>query len=549
VGTPGAVGVSARRTVPSQRTGRDAISVASWTTVSRVVGLVRWAVIAAVLGPTYLGNTYQATNFIPNLVYELFTGSLFASLVVPPLVKHIAGEDLRRARTLAGGVLTIVAGGLAVTGALVVAAGPIVLHVLALGVNSAAVTSAQVRVGWILLAMFMPQVVLYGVAGVAAAVQNSRGSFALPAAAPALESAGMIATLMTAGAIFGTHVSIGTVTTAELIVLGLGTTASVGLHAGAQWLGARRVGVSLRPQAGWRDPEARAIARRAVASVGYAGLNAGRIFGSLVVANAVPGGVVAFQLALNFFYLPIAVGARPVSTALLPQLAGLFHDKEYGRFEETLRSAMGVVVFVTLPVMMLYMILAPRIADGILVGNRAESASNLVAAALICLAPGILGEASFVLSTQASYASYDIRAPLNAMILRTGISAAGMGVAIGLGPSARVLAGLGVALSVGNLVSAGQLQRHIRLRLKAERHGLGPSVGRHAAATGGAAITAYLIQESIPAPVGSLGEWVVVCCASVGGLIVFVGVEALLKSPELAAILHGARVSFDGGRR
>ena len=68
----------------------DSMTVAAWTLVSRVTGLIRFAVVGAVLGPTFLGNTYQFTNSLPNLVYYGFlAGSLFSSLLVPALVRHI----------------------------------------------------------------------------------------------------------------------------------------------------------------------------------------------------------------------------------------------------------------------------------------------------------------------------------------------------------------------------------------------------------------------------------------------------------------------------
>ena len=65
---------------------RNSITVSAWTLVSRVTGFARVAVIAAVLGPTYFGNTFQAINQLPNLIiYGLLMGSLFSSLLVPSL--------------------------------------------------------------------------------------------------------------------------------------------------------------------------------------------------------------------------------------------------------------------------------------------------------------------------------------------------------------------------------------------------------------------------------------------------------------------------------
>ena len=64
---------------------RNSLTGSVWTLISRMTGLVRIVVVGAVLGATYLGNTYQAINSLPNLIYyQLLAGSLFAV----PLVCH-----------------------------------------------------------------------------------------------------------------------------------------------------------------------------------------------------------------------------------------------------------------------------------------------------------------------------------------------------------------------------------------------------------------------------------------------------------------------------
>ena len=77
--------------------------VALWTLVSRSTGFVRAAIVAAVLGPTYFGNTYQATTQVPALIFEFLTGSLFASLLVPALVRALDGGGPAAVRRLAPG--------------------------------------------------------------------------------------------------------------------------------------------------------------------------------------------------------------------------------------------------------------------------------------------------------------------------------------------------------------------------------------------------------------------------------------------------------------
>src|SRR5438309_12072521 len=110
--TPAAV-----RTSEEQDTGggiaADSMVVSFWTIVSRVTGLARLAAIAAVLGPTFMGNTFQAANLVPNAVFEFLTGSLLVNVLVPHLVRHVRrarNEDVERVAGGFLGVTTIGAG-------------------------------------------------------------------------------------------------------------------------------------------------------------------------------------------------------------------------------------------------------------------------------------------------------------------------------------------------------------------------------------------------------------------------------------------------------
>src|SRR6202042_3376038 len=86
----------------------DSMSVAIWTVISRVTGVLRGITIAAVLGATYFANTYQFTNSLPNLIfYGLLAGSLFSSLLVPALVQHIRAAARRAVARTAGGLLGV----------------------------------------------------------------------------------------------------------------------------------------------------------------------------------------------------------------------------------------------------------------------------------------------------------------------------------------------------------------------------------------------------------------------------------------------------------
>lgn len=502
----------------------NSVRVGTWTAVSRFTGFVRASVIAAVLGPTYLGNTYLATNMIPNLLFEFLTGSLLVAVLVPPLLRHTDRANVADARRIAGGFLGVALIGFTVIAIASVLFGPALLRILTLGVKDPAVAAEQREAGMLLLALVAPQVLLYAIAATGNAAMNARGRFSLAAAAPAFENVGVIVTLLVFAFSVGGSRDLADVSTTQLMVLGLGSTVAVGLHAVAQWWGAARAGIWLIPRAGWRDDEVREILRTLVPSVGYASLNALRVFATTVVANRVPGGVVAFRLALNLYYLPTAIAGRPVAVAALPELARHVRARAIGRAATELRSAASLALFLTTPAATAYLVLAQPLADAVSFGAMTDADGvRLVAVAIATLSVGVLGEAAFVMSTHAAYALDDARSPLSSMILRTVVTLACMAVAFALDDAVLVLAVLGTAVSAGNLVSAWDLNNRVRRRLSIDRPVWTPGLLRAGRASLVMApfawVTATVVSSAMPRAAGDVVA--MVAATTVGAAVYF----------------------------
>src|SRR5947199_2424256 len=133
---PGAVTAQQQEAATQQgaEAAGDSITVATWTILSRATGVAKFACIGAVLGPTFFGNTYQFTNSLPNLVYYGFlAGSLFSSLLVPALVRHIDAGDRRASERVPGGFLGMTLAALLVIAPLAILLGPLVLRFATLG--------------------------------------------------------------------------------------------------------------------------------------------------------------------------------------------------------------------------------------------------------------------------------------------------------------------------------------------------------------------------------------------------------------------------------
>jgi murein biosynthesis integral membrane protein MurJ len=532
-------------TAPEGAVG-DSMTVAVWTMLSRITGFVRVATVAAVLGPTFFGNSYQFTNSLPNLVYYGFlAGSLFSSLLVPALVRHIDRGDRASAERVASGLFGVVGAGMLLVLPLAVLVAPELLRLASVGTTPGS-HAGELGVGRLLVAMLMPQILFYGVIGTSTAVQNAYRKFALPAAAPLIENVGTIAVLLLVWFLFPPIRGFNNVPLAELLLLGLGSTAAVGLHAAVQWWGARRVGVSLRPRAGWRNSEVQVVMRRAVPSLVQAGAAACELIILLVLADRVAGGVVAFQISLNFYFLPVAIAATPVALSLIPRLARI--EGHSADFHDTLLRGLAFSAFLTVPAATGYVVLAGPLGRAVALGRmNSPEGIALVTSSIRTLGPGLIGEAAFLIITYAAYSRNDTRTPLRAMGVQVAVCLPIAAASLFFHGSMS-LSMLGAALSVGTLVSAGYLYVTVarsdpgeeRLGWTMARFGVGA-----AAMAGPAWLVARYLGDSLTGRAGT--EISVLVAVMVGGAV-FVAVQLLMRSRELGwvAASFGLRGSLAG---
>ncbi len=395
------------------------------TAVSRVTGFARVVVVAAVLGTTFLGNTYQSANTIPNIVFELFAAGALQAVLVPALVARFdRGED-EEAERLAGSVLGLtlaVLAALAVLGAL---ASPLLMRALVSGVEDPAVRADQVSLGTIFLLIFLPQVLIYDVGLVATAVLHARGRFGLPAIAPAVNN------VVVCGAygLFwwmrrdeGTSLDLGA---AEIAVLAGGTTLGVVAFCALPIVGARRTGFKLRPNLDRSDPALRALARQGGWAALFLAMTQVLLAAVLVLGNPVEGGIVGYQVAFTFFLLPHALFALPVLNTLFPEAARRAQSGDLPAVALTVERGMRAIAFFVLPVAAALVALAGPLSRVALFGETGADGAELVRLTLVGFAPGLLGYGAFYFLTRILYALDDTRTPaaVHAVVVAGGVIA------------------------------------------------------------------------------------------------------------------------------
>ena len=150
------------------------------TLASRGIGFVQVWVIAAVLGTTYLGNTYQASSSVSNVLFELIAAGALSAVLVPTFVDLFRADDDAEAERLASGVLglaLVVMGVVSVVGHRARTADrPAALERRA---RTPQIESQQVELSTFFLRFFIPQVLLYALGTVATAVLYAKRRFVI----------------------------------------------------------------------------------------------------------------------------------------------------------------------------------------------------------------------------------------------------------------------------------------------------------------------------------------------------------------------------------
>jgi putative peptidoglycan lipid II flippase len=508
------------------------------TAVSRVTGFVRVVVVAAVLGTTFLGNTYQSANTIPNIVFELFAAGALQAVLVPALVARFDRGDDDEAERLAGSVLGLtlaVLAGLAVLGAV---ASPLLMRVLVSGVEDPGIRADQVSLGTVFLLVFLPQILVYDVGLVATAVLHARGRFALPAIAPAVNNV----VVCSAYGIFAwmrrDQAPSLDLTVAEIAVLAGGTTFGVVAFCALPILGARRAGFRFRPNLDRSDPALRFLARQGGWAALYLAMTQVFLAAVLYFANRSEGGVIAYQVGFTFFLLPHSLFALPVLTTLFPAAARRVHAAQWEEVRATVRRGTTAIALFVLPSAVALGVLADPLARVASFGNVGPGGAELIGDVVRGFAPGLVGYALFYFLTRMLYAMEDTRTPAAAHAVVVALGVVAMAVASMSLEEDRLVAALAWAHSGTYLLGAVALAVVVTRRL--QRRGvpihlpsaLGPQLGGAAVAV--LAAVGVVAATSWDSRLGSLGTVVLGGAAVAAAHVV---VQALLGGPRPMAIV------------
>jgi putative peptidoglycan lipid II flippase len=382
------------------------------TVLSRVTGLLRLFAIAAALGIAEKGSiadSYNLANTAPNIIYELILGGILTSVFVPVFVELLEKEGKERAWQVGSALINVSLLTLTALATIGILAAPLFAKLYTLNVEGSQV-EAQRHVLTVLLRLFIPQVIFYGLTALTAGLLNAHKRFGAPMFTPILNNVAVIAVFVLFHRAYQ-QVTLETISNGQLLIIGLGTTAGVALMAFAQLPFLRGLG-RYRPTLSVAHPSLKKLGRLAVFVIGYVAVNQVGYLVVQVLAAGQPGGYAAYVYAFTFFMLPHGLFAVSVITALLPGMSQHAVNEEWGEFRQRLTTGIRATVFLLLPAAVGYLVLGGPIVRLLLQhGNTTSTSTDLVSQVLRFFVLGLVPFALFQLFLRAFYALQDTKTP------------------------------------------------------------------------------------------------------------------------------------------
>jgi putative peptidoglycan lipid II flippase len=477
------------------RIARAAGLVSAMTLVSRVLGLVREVVFAALIGAGYHADAFKIGFRIPNLLRDLFAEGALSAAFVPTYARAQKEGGREAAFALANRVLTVLA---ALLGGLVVAAVLFARPLVSLLASGFDDEPGKAALTVFLTRVMMPFLPVVSFAAVAMGMLNAEERFGVPALSPALFN---LVAIVWAGGLWALGLS------PEQVVIGW----AVGVLLGglAQFLvqvpSLRRLGWSFRPEWAPRDPGLLRIARlMAPATAGLAAVEVNIVVNSHF-ASREAGAVSWLDYAFRLLYLPIGLFGVALGTIATAGLARRAAEADMDGVRNTLRQSLSMLAYLTLPATVGLMALGVPIVRLIYEHGRfAASDTRATATALLLYSCGLVGYTGVKVLAPAFYALGRPRVPLLASV-----SAVATNLVVILLLHGRLgFRAIALGMALGSLVNAGLLVGSFERRVGGLfGHGLFRPIARMAVAAAVMGILAWLAAAGLERLVGTRGLW------------------------------------------
>lgn len=386
----------------------------SGTLTSRVLGLVRNALLVAAIGATAgQADPFAVANTLPNIIYNLLAGGVLNAVLVPQVVRAL---QRRNSEDYVNRLLTMAGIGLFVITLIATAASALLVTLYASQMNPAWFNLAVAFAFWCI-----PQIFFYGIYTLLGQVLNAKESFGpymwAPVANNIVAIIGLVIYLWIFGfARDGSGANPADWTAGRIALLAGFATLGVAVQAIVLAIALRRTGFRYRFKlgtAGLGGASRMALwsfAALAVGQIGFLAVTnvAAAANGAASELGAVLPANYTFDNAFLIYMLPQSLFTTSLITALFPRMSAKAAKGDHEAVSADFGLGLRVIATITIFMAVVLATLAVPISHVVLPSVTSEEARN-VAAVLLPLAIGIPFQGAWSLAQRVFFAYEDAR--------------------------------------------------------------------------------------------------------------------------------------------
>ncbi len=500
--------------------------VGAATMVSRVFGVVRDMVIAALFGASWMTDAFWVAFRIPNMLRRLLgEGSLTVSFV-PVFTEYLQNKTREEALELASNAFTVLSIILAAVSVLGILLSPVIVGLIAPGFIA---DPDKFALTVFLNRLMFPYIFFIALVALCMGILNSFRHFTAPALSPVLLNIAMIASAFALRNFFAQPIT----------ALAVGVLAGGVLQLAMQWPALRKFGVQFKFRFNLRHPGLKQIGLLMLPAILGAGVGTINVFVGTILASLLPGGSVTYLFyADRIMEFPLGIFAIAIGTAALPSFSKCVAAGEMDELKSSISFSLRLMLFLTIPAMAALMALnLPIISVLFQRGAFDVQAATLTGQALFCYALGLWAYAMLRVFVSAFYSLQDSKWPLKAAIITLMVNAAAsLALMVPLKHNGIALAG-SLSAIVNVLVLAwvlkGKIGNYLDRTFYASVLKIVLSAVIMLGAIGG---VQYLLPWNTEA--GFKTRLIFLILAIAAGMITFFASAYLLKSPEMHALIR-----------
>ena len=377
---------AAQQLPPAPRLLRSGLIVSVMTFLSRILGLVRDVVIAALMGAGAAADVFLFANKIPNFLRRLFAEGAFAQAFVPVLTEYHRGKNLDATRLLMARVSGTLGTLVGIVTLLAMLFSPVVAAIFGMGWFmdwlQGGEQAEKFEMASLLLKITFPYLFFITLTALAGAALNVMGRFGVAAFTPVLLNVSIIvAALWLAPQLENPEIGL-----------------AIGVFVGGvvqflfQLPFLRQAGLLVLPKWGWRDPgvvRIRTLMIPAMFGVSVSQINL--LLDTVIASFLVTGSISWLYYADRLLEFPLGLFGIAIATVILPALSARHVDKSLEKFQTTLDWGVRMVVMLGLPAMAgLFVLAEPMLLVLFERGSFAPEDALLSSYALMAYATGLL---------------------------------------------------------------------------------------------------------------------------------------------------------------